>query len=136
MSWKCPHCDRVLKNANQWHCCVKKEFDELFENKDPMLLFIFEKILAEVYEWEGIHISATKNCIVFVANQTFLVIKPMKSLLNLKFYLDAENNSYPIYKIAKYGKQFEHHIRLNDVDQVNGSLLGFIRSSYMLFKIK
>lgn len=134
MPWECPSCERVLKNANQWHCCVKKEFDELFERKNPVQLYIFEKLLAEIFDWEKVHISATKKCIVFLAKQTFLVVKPMRDHMLIKFYLDYENIGYPIHKITKYGKWVEHHIHLNELEQIDDQIISFIRASYNLLK--
>ncbi len=132
MPWQCPKCERVLTNANSIHCCIKKDFDELFVKKDPKLMYLFEKILAEVYDWENVHISATEKCIVFLAKQTFLVIKPMKSQLDIKFYQDFENNTFPIIKVVKYGKNFEHHVRVSDFEEINEQLFSYIRSSYQL----
>jgi hypothetical protein len=50
----CPKCERQLKNAKQWHNCVKVDIAELFANKAEELEFIFDKILIEVIDWENI----------------------------------------------------------------------------------
>ncbi|HMO38123.1 MAG TPA: DUF5655 domain-containing protein [Saprospiraceae bacterium] len=78
MAWTCPKCERTLKNTNQWHCCIKQDIDVLFENKAKDLVYVFDKLLLEVIDWEGVEVTATKKCIVFVTSQTFLVVKPMK----------------------------------------------------------
>ena len=100
MSWTCPKCERRLKNANQWHSCVKQDIDSLFENKGGELIYVFDKLLLAVAEWPGVDISATKNCIVFVTSQTFLVVRPMKKLLNIKFYSDTLIESPLIFKTS------------------------------------
>lgn len=133
MSWKCPKCDRTLKNANQWHCCVNQDIDVLFEGKQEELVYVFDKILAYVYDFENVEISATKNCVVFFKTQTFLVIKPMKTLLNIKFYLQEPFNGFPVFKTALYGKQHEHHIRISTLGEVTETLFKFIRQSHDLF---
>jgi hypothetical protein len=133
MSWKCPQCDRTLKNANQWHCCINQDIDNLFIGKSNELMFAFDKILSTVVDFENVEISATKNCVVFFKTQTFLVIKPMKKELNIKFYLSEPQNIYPIYKVALYGKQHEHHIRLSTMEEVNSQLFYFIKQSHNLF---
>lgn len=133
MSWKCPKCERRLKNANQWHCCINQDIDNLFENKDANLVYIFDKILSYVYDFGDVEISATKNCIVFFKTQTFLVIRPMKTVLNIKFYLAEPFSGYPIYKTAVYGKQHEHHVRISSTEEVNDVLFKFIRQSHNLF---
>lgn len=136
MPWTCPTCERVLKIPNQWHCCIKQDFEALFEGKNPELMYIFEKILGEVFDWEGIHVSATYNCIVFVSTQTFLVIKPMQKVLNVKFYLKDRTDEPPIFKVSTYGKHYEHHVRLSHLEEVDGRLIGLIRASYNMFQKK
>lgn len=133
MSWKCPECNRTLKNANQWHCCVNQDIANLFENKHGDLVYLFDKILSFVYDFEDIEISATKNCIVFFKSQTFLVVKPMKTVLNIKFYLQEPFNGYPVYKTARYGKQYEHHVRISNMEEVDDALFKLIKQSYDLF---
>jgi hypothetical protein len=83
---------------------------------------------------EHVHISATEKCIVFLANQTFMVIKPLKSQLDIKFYQDFENNTFPITKVVKYGKNYEHHVRVSEFEEINEQLFSYIRSSYNLLK--
>jgi Domain of unknown function (DUF5655) len=133
MSWKCPKCDRTLKNANQWHCCINQDIDNLFIGKPNELMFAFDKILSNVFDFENVEISATKNCVVFFKTQTFLVIKPMKKELNIKFYLAEPQNIFPIFKVALYGKQYEHHIRLSTIEEVNSQLFSFFKQSHSLF---
>ena len=133
MAWKCPKCERTLKNANQWHCCVNQDIDNLFENKSDELIYTFDKILSFVVDLGDIEISATKNCVVFFKTQTFLVIKPMKTLLNIKFYLEEPWEHHPVFKTALYGKQHEHHIRISTIVEVNETILSLIKKSYHLF---
>lgn len=133
MSWKCPKCARTLKNTNQWHCCINQDIDNLFVGKPDELAFAFDKILSFVVDFGNVEISATKNCIIFFKTQTFLVIKPMAKVLNVKFYLANPNNDYPIYKVALYGKQHEHHIRISSIEEVNPQLFSFIKQSHNLF---
>jgi hypothetical protein len=134
MAWTCPICDRKLKNANAWHYCGQHDLDELFEGKPDMFIYIFDKILAEVYDWDSVSVSATKNCIVFVSTQTFLVIKPMKSYLNVKFYLEKASDHPMVHKIIDYNKRLEHNVRITDIDDLDASLISLIKQSYMLFQ--
>jgi Domain of unknown function (DUF5655) len=133
MSWKCNKCDRTLKNANQWHCCVNQDIDSLFENKQGELVYAFDRILSFVDDLKSVEISATKNCVVFFKTQTFLVIKPMKTLLNVKFYLQEPFKEHPVFKTALYGKQHEHHIRISTMEEANETLFKFIKQSHDLF---
>jgi Domain of unknown function (DUF5655) len=128
----CPKCERQLKNANQWHNCVKVDIAELFANKAEELEFIFDKILSQVIEWENIAVSATKNCIVFVHEKTFLIIRPMKTQLDIKFYSAKEQSVFPIIKSAAWNSKFENHIRISTLEQLTSNVYGLIKESYLM----
>lgn len=129
----CPQCGRPVKNLQQWHNCVKVEMDSLFEGKKPDLLFIFDQILAEVADWEGVSVSATKNCIVFVRTHTFLIVKPMKRALDVKFYLPEKQDEFPIVKNAEWSPgKWEHHVRLQELEEVTEVVFKFLKTSYRM----
>jgi hypothetical protein len=134
MSWTCPKCERVIKNPNQWHNCIKQDINLLFENKAEDLVFVFDKLLSNIIDWDGVNVSATKNCIVFVNSQTFLIVRPMKKELDLKFYTDKSNYEFPIYKTVEYSGRFENHIRVSTLDEIDNQVIDYIKSSYNLFK--
>ena len=132
MPWTCPKCERELRNPNQWHNCVKVNIGDLFKNKATELEFVFDRLLAEIVEWENIAVSATQNCIVFVHNQTFLIVRPMKTQLDLKFYSDAEQSEFPIIKSIAYSGKFVNHIRVSTLDDLTKEVFSFIKKSYRL----
>ena len=130
--WTCPKCERELRNSNQWHNCVKVSIDSLFEGKGEELVLVFDKLLSLIIDWENVAVSATQNCIVFVHRQTFLIIKPMKKQLDLKFYSELELDEFPIIKSGYYSGRFENHIRVSQLDELTPSVLKFIKQSYQL----
>lgn len=130
--WTCPKCKRTLGSKNRVHYCEEIDIDEVFEGKDPHLSFIFDKVLLGLIDWPDMAFSATKNAIVFVRSKTFLVIRPMKTALDLKFYLDKYADAYPIHKCKDYNGKFETHIRLKDIDEVDEFVFRWIRKSYEL----
>ncbi|MGL2993894.1 DUF5655 domain-containing protein [Flavobacterium sp. TSSA_36] len=130
--WTCPKCERTIKNLNQWHNCVKVDMDSLFENKAPILISIFDKLLFEIADWQNVNISTTKNCIVFVKNQTFLIIRPMKKELDIKFYLPNFSDEFPIHKCVEYSGKFETHIRVSELEQISPQVFKLIKTSYNL----
>jgi len=130
--WTCPKCERELKNPNQWHNCVKVSIDSLFEGKADEFLLIFDKLLVEIYDWENVAVSATQNCIVFVHNQTFLVIRPMKKQLDVKFYSENAIEQLPVIKSVFYFGKYENHIRLSSLNELSPQVFSLIRDSYRL----
>lgn len=128
----CPKCERELRNPNQWHNCVKVNIGDLFENKAEELEFIFDRLLAEIIDWENIVVSATKNCIVFVHHKTFLIVRPMKTELDIKFYSEKEQNDFPIIKSLIWNSKYENHIRISTLDELTTEIYSFIKKSYQI----
>ncbi len=132
MAWTCPKCERELKNPNQWHNCVKVSIDSLFEGKSEELVLVFDQLLSAIVDWEDVAISATQNCVVFVHNQTFLIIRPMKKQLDLKFYSAKELEEFPILKSIFYSGKYENHIRVSTLDDLTPTVFTLIKKSYQL----
>jgi len=130
--WTCPKCERDLKNPNQWHNCVKVSIDSLFEGKSEELVLIFDMLLSEIIDWEDVAVSATQNCIVFVHNQTFLIVKPMKKQLDLKFYSQTEQIEFPIIKSVFYSGKYENHVRVSFLSELDQVVFNHLKESYKL----
>ena len=128
----CPKCERELRNPNQWHNCVKVNIGDLFKNKSEELEFVFDRLLAEIIEWESVAVSATKNCIVFVRNKTFLIIRPMKTQLDIKFYSEKEQSEFPIIKSVIWNSKYENHIRVASLEDLTTDIYSFIKKSYLV----
>jgi hypothetical protein len=65
MSWTCPKCDRELPQPEQRHYCARVSLDSLFQSRSAELILIFDKLLAEVADWDGVLVGTTPNCIVY-----------------------------------------------------------------------
>lgn len=132
MAWTCPKCERELKNENQWHNCVRVSLDDLLKGKPDEVLLAFDKLLAEVADWDEVLVSTTANCIVFVHNLTFFIIRPMQKQLDLKFYSATYMQHPQVIKSTLQHGKFENHIRLSNTDELNPQVFGMIRGSYEL----
>ena len=86
----CPNCKRALRSASAWHYCKEVAIDDLFLNKTDEIVLAFDRIYQNYLDNEEVEISATKNCVVFLRNKTFLVVKPMKKWLEVKFYSEGK----------------------------------------------
>jgi hypothetical protein len=132
MSWICPKCERELPKPEQRHYCARVSLDSLFLGRPPELVLVFDKLLAEVADWEGVLVGTTPNCIVFTRRLTFLVIQPMKKELDLKFYSKVSHPEKPVLKSVASGNKFENHIRIALLDDLRPPLFGYLRESYQL----
>jgi hypothetical protein len=132
MSWICPKCERELKHVNATHYCVKVSLDSLFEGRPAELILVFDKILAEVADWDDVLISTSKNCIVFVHKRTFFVIRPMQKQLDLKFYSATKPESPIIMKSYFHAGKYENSIRISELTELSIELFRMIKDSYVL----
>ncbi len=133
MSWTCPKCEREFATPEQRHYCARISLDSLFTGRSPELLLVFDKLLAEVADWDGVLIGTTPNCIIFNRRWTFLVIRPMKKELDIKFYSAEAHPEKPISKSIKLGNKYQNHIRIAQLDDLRPALFKYIRTSYQLF---
>lgn len=128
----CEKCGRPLRAPKQYHYCSRKEIGELFEGKAAHLYPLYKKLEGELKDWPGAVFSASKTCIVFAMARTFLVVKPMKTALDLSFALPETREGFPIYKTSMYGKRHEHYIRLYDEEDLTPDVVALIHLSYEL----
>jgi len=130
MSWTCPKCERELPKPEQRHYCARVSLDSLFQGRPPELVLVFDKILAEVAGWEDVLVGTTPNCIVFTRRLTFLVIRPMKKELDIKFYSKVPHPEKSVLKSVASGNKFENHIRIALLDDLRPKLFLYLRESY------
>ena len=130
MSWTCPKCERELLNEHQRHWCAKVSLDSLFKGRSPELVLVFDKILAEVADWDDVLVSTSPNCIVFVHRKTFFVIRPMQKQLDLKFYSKTRLEGAMIHQSVLYKGKYATNVRVSSLDDLNLPLFGLIRDSY------
>jgi hypothetical protein len=106
--------------------------DSLFEGKSEELMLAFDKLLSLVADWDDVAISTTPNCVVFVHRQTFLVVRPMKAALDVKFYSELPPTDLLLYKSFVYSGRYVNQVRVSKVEDISPGLLRYIRESYKL----
>ena len=132
MSWTCPNCDREFPKPEQRHYCARVSLNSLFDGRPAELVLVFDKILAEVADWDGVLVGTTPNCIVFTRRLTFLVIRPMKKELDIKFYSKTAHPEKPVVKSVAWANKFENHIRIALLDDLRPVVFRYLRESYEL----
>ncbi len=128
--WTCPKCERLFKTTNQSHMCVKKDIGELFVGKSDELVLAFDAIYQAVMDWNPNVASASIHAAVFTSKKAWLIIKPMKSELDVKFYHDQLISSDLVKKTSKMGKKHAHHIRINNEFQVTRECIDLLKIGY------
>jgi hypothetical protein len=126
----CPNCKRVLRKVNAPHYCKEVAIDDLFVDKTDEIVLAFDRIYQRYLEADDVDISATKNCVVFLRNKTFLVIKPMKKWLEVKFYSPGVIEDDSLHKCELWGKKFHGIVRFESEHQINQRFFEYFEVSY------
>jgi hypothetical protein len=128
----CTKCNRVIRAKNSYHYCKEVAIDDLFLNKSDTIVLLFDRILEQLSALEDIDISATKNCIVFVRNKTFVVAKPMTKCLEIKFYAKEPIDDEDLYKCHLWNSKYEGIIRLQDESELKSKYFRYFKNSYLI----
>jgi len=132
MSWVCPKCERELVKENQTHYCARVSIDSLFKGRSDEMVLVFDKLLAVVADWSDVIVSTTPHCIVFVHRKTFLVIRPMQKVLDVKFYSLTAQTGQPVINSVLYSGKYANNIRLKTADELTQQVFKLIYQSYEL----
>jgi hypothetical protein len=132
VSWTCPKCERELPWADYRHYSQRVNLDSVFEGRSPEPVLVFDKKLAEIADWPKVLVGVTPNCIVFTRRVGFLIIRPIKKWVDLKFYSAIPHPEKPVIKSVAADKKYTNHIRLNKLDDLRPVLFKCIRASYEL----
>lgn len=128
----CPKCNRALRNINSYHYCKEVAIDDLFFNKSDEIVLIFDKLLEFLSSLENVEVSATKNCIVFVRNKTFVVAKPMIKFLEIKFYSNEPIEDDDLYKCHLWSSKYESVIRVQNKGELKPKHFHYFKNSYQI----
>ena len=125
--WECPTCHRTFASTNQYHICSELDVWDIFEGRADDLLLAFDSLMNVVLEWDPCQASAAKKTVVFSTTKAWLIVRPMKSQIDLKFYLDYELDHPLIHKITPFGGKLAHQIRISTEDELTPELYELLR---------
>ncbi|MFK8105443.1 MAG: DUF5655 domain-containing protein [Saprospiraceae bacterium] len=128
--WTCERCQRNFKSTNQSHTCTTIDIGELFLGKPDDLVLAFDDILMGVANWEPNSIGAARHSIVFTNHKAWLIVKPMKTELDVKFYYDAPIESDRFKRIKDYRNKYAHHIRIKHPNEINEEFFELLKLGY------
>ena len=84
-------------------------------------------------EWKPQAFVASAWSIVYTSEKAWMIIRPYKSFLDIKFYQTDELNSKLIRPKVDYKNKFAHHVKLEHEDKVEGELLDLLTKEYQEF---
>lgn len=128
--WTCPDCHRNFKHRNQFHMCAEVEIGELFLDKPDELVLAYDDIVQAVADWQPNSIGASLHSVVMSSQKAWLIIKPMKKELDLKFYYGEQIESDCLKSVHRSGKKYAHHIRISQPEQLSREVFRLLRMGF------
>jgi hypothetical protein len=110
--------------------CSDVEIGELFMDKPDELVLAYDDIVQAVADWQPNSIGASLHSVVMSSQKAWLIIKPMKKELDLKFYYDEQLDSYRLKGVYRSGKKFAHHIRVSDPEELDAEVFRLLRMGF------
>ncbi|TRX60574.1 hypothetical protein FNH22_05860 [Fulvivirga sp. M361] len=110
--------------------CTTKDIGELFLGKSDEMVLTFDRIMTEVMLWQPNDLGASIHSVVFTNRKAWLIIKPMKKELDVKFYYSEEIDSPLIKKRTTYPNKFAHHLRVSSELEITAELINLLRMGY------
>jgi hypothetical protein len=112
------------------------DLESHFMNKEPNVRAVFAKLLESISDYGVFSVNPVKHAILLTAASHFLAIKPKKHWIDIEFVLPYEENTFPIHRVVQAQKQkWAHFIRLESPEEVDKTLLGWLREAYELSRI-
>ncbi len=110
--------------------CVKKDIGELFQDKPDELVLAYDAILQATENWSPNTQGASVHSIIFTSAKAWLIVKPMKKELDVKFYYGEPISSDLIKKVSKMGKKYGHHLRIANEWEVSQPVIDLLKLGY------
>ena len=128
--WQCAKCQRLFQKEKQSHICVVKDVGELFEGKPDELVLAWDALTQQVMSWQPNVYSAATHSIVYTSHKAWLIVKPMRALLDIKFYCAERLEDPLIVKTTAYGNKYAHHLRIAHEEELSPELFALLRQGY------
>ena len=107
-----------------------KDVGELFIGRPDELVLAWDTLTQTVMKWQPNVYSASTKSIVYTSKKAWLIVKPMKEILDLKFYHKDRIESDLISKHTSYPNKFAHHIRISNESHIDNLLMSLLKRGY------
>ncbi len=106
-----------------------------FENKEPIVLEIYKKLISECEKFGTIIQSAKKTSIHLDAQSGFAGVYTRKNYILLKLHTNFELKNNRIEKSERISaNRIKHSIKLERKDDIDSELINWLKSAYELKK--
>ena len=104
-----------------------------FENKEPIVSNIYEKLISECEKFGTIYQSPKKTSINLDAKSGFVGVYTRKGCLLLHIHTDFDVNDPRIEKTEKISaNRYKHIVRIKNPDEIDKQIIDWLKSAYKL----
>jgi hypothetical protein len=104
-----------------------------FVGKDATVRQMYDRLIEQARTFGAVCEEPKKTCIHLANGTAFAGVHTRKSAILLTIRTDFPIDSPRIAKSEKVSKSRYHHdIRLDSIDQIDGELIGWLRSAYCM----
>ncbi len=132
--WTCNLCNQNFKHQQQLHYCGDKSIGDFLANKDEAIIALFNHFVASYRNIGPIELRPTQSMIALVADRRFAyIIKIGKNFIDVVFpFKELFEDNLCFKKIAPVpgSKDFNHHLRLCDLADINDEVLAYMKRAY------
>ncbi|MFN8334221.1 MAG: DUF5655 domain-containing protein [Cyclobacteriaceae bacterium] len=132
--WTCPHCKQKFVKTNQPHSCGDKVLDDFLHGKSGHTVELFWHFIDSFKPIGKVTIHPTKSMIAIAAAKRMAYITRLgKNFVDVTFpFTQPYPDNLCFQKIAQVPgqQQFNHHLRLQEKDDVNVEVRKFMKLAY------
>ena len=131
--WTCPECGNRFVTSNAWHSCGMYTLEDLFASSEPVVLDLFEWLVALVGDLGEVTVIPQKTRVTTQAQVRFISCYPRRKFLLAGFWFPRYISSPRFHKITKYRLQaYVHDIRITDFAQFDDEFRGWVYTAYQV----
>lgn len=132
--WTCPHCKQKFVRNNQSHSCGDSVLDDFLHGKSEHTIELFWHFVDSFQHTGKVTIHPTKSMIAVAAKKRMAYVTRLgKNFVDVTFpFTEAYPDNLCFHKIAQVPgqQQFNHHLRLQEKDDVNAEVRKFMKLAY------
>ena len=110
--------------------CTTMDIGTLFIDKPDEIVLAFDTYSQVIMAWQPNYMGPSTKSIIFTNKKAWLIVKPMKKELDLKFYLSEKKEHSLIRKHQKYPNKYAHHIRIQHEQEITTKLVELLKKGF------
>jgi predicted transport protein len=131
MSWACPRCDRIFRQANQRHACGVGSAATLLANRPPALAALYRTLETTVTSFGDVEVVTRDRYALFRTTRIFADLTVMRDALRVVVHLGRKVSAACFIKTGPSGKRVSHVALVRTARDLR-TVMPFLREAFDL----